>query len=634
MMLLILTTLFLTVLLSRPFNIILLLLSTFLVILERKGFVKANDEDIAILIMVFLFLTFLNSGMFSDKIPLVTDFAYFLHKSLALTKGYYNQDFNAGYEEVVESFYPPLLLLLPHFLRPFFGIEFSFRIVHFLCFLFPSISLYVLARYLKIKHTFLPSLLFLAFNHIYFFHGDTGPYLALGFSLLSVLYALKGEHAKMALLCALTLLSHLTVFISTIILNALLLRASQRRWLLLSLLPSAIYLPSVIHFMLDSRCSPFLLSLLNKLQKPLLTLEVAFLRDIFFDSIPILLFGFLSPFYVKKRPIKKIVQASILISELAVAICLVQQLDVFFPLNAVGRGRFFFCVRTFLILPSSLFISKSLSNKKVRSFVLFVLLYSLSLPLLFILRFWADTTDFIFVERFGDTFYSWQGLDLTTGIFRYKPKYSVQKIIEWLVQHRDNRSRVFWEASLGEDYGGGMLFITPIETGMPSVSYWHIFEEDFFENLEKIFTSHNIRYVVIYSDEWREALSNSSSFRQILSFPDGLSLYEFSDAPRSFIQGAKAELIELSDHRMKWLLNTSRAGEVVISFRYSPRWHAFLDGEEVYLRREPEFHFMAVNVEAGEHELELVYQKGMFLTAVELITGASLFFLGVLALWK
>jgi hypothetical protein len=96
----------------------------------------------------------------------------------------------------------------------------------------------------------------------------------------------------------------------------------------------------------------------------------------------------------------------------------------------------------------------------------------------------------------------------------------------------------------------------------------------------------------------------------------------------------QADVIESGPQAHRLAISARRPAVLVLALLYFPGWQAFVDGEEVLLRRDAQTGFVSVNVPAGQHEVRIRFGSTPIRDAGWIATALTFLGLAGITLWR
>lgn len=591
---------------------------------------------IFIVLLAFVIFTFYKAGIFYNEPLVMNDYPYLFYRTWlvndVLIPTYGNiigwvPYFQAGYVELYD--YPPGIFLLNFFVKIITGLStlLSFRLLIFLSFISSIIAIFLFSY--KFTNSIwvgvLTSTFWVAWRHYYFIEGATPFYFSLSFMLLSlVAYKLWYEKNNIkffflsSLSSGLSFLLHPEVFFHLILLIFIfhLIFFKKKKLIyffaliLISTIISSVYLAEGIKGLNYSVASWAKQSDAWGMQ--VFDASNAFLNDYLYEStVPFFLTIFCIPtLYLMKKGINDINKYFIVVIFLLIIIMFVMSfIQLFypkFPINIFRAGRSSHILRIFILIFASyslISILKALNidkneNKLITGFIVSLLL----IFLIFNFTYFYNTLTSSDYSQFkkvywGNSFKDVYQLNFTKGIFRFEPKQGFSELINWL-NNKDIKSRVLVEDSITRRLGGQVAASLPFFTNktfiggpypMVQVADYdrNAYEGIFFgknitsftyEEFEKRLIDFNVKYIIVWSSDAIDFLSNNKNFNKIFVSSDNLfNIFEYEKINESYSYQDLDVKVELP--YIKVFSNES-IDKAVIKFTYDENWNSLNNIEE------------------------------------------------------
>jgi len=608
-------------------------------ILKKEHLKKISNHlapIIFIALLVFIISTFYKAGIFNNEPLVMNDYPYLFYRTWLVTDvlipKYGNiigwvPYFQAGYVELYD--YPPGIFLFTFLVKLVTGLStlMSFRFLIFLSFISATIAIFLFSyKFTKsIWVGVLSSAFWIAWRHYYFIEGATPFYFSLSFMLLSLVsYKLWYEVNKVkffylsSLFSGLSFIFHPEVFFFLILLififHLIFFKKKKLVYLvvliLISISISSIYLTEGVKGLKYSVAS-------WKKQPDVWGTQVfdasnVFLNDYLYQStVPLFLtiFG-VSTLYLMKKGISDINKYIILVILLIITIMFgfnfIQLFYAEFPINIFRAGRASYILRIFILTYASYSLVTILSNLNIEinknKIIVGLIVSILLIYFYFNLNYFYNvltSSDYSQFKKvyWNNSFQEVYQLNFTKGIFSFEPKKGFLELIDWL-NNKNIDSRILVEDSTTRRLGGHVLASLPFLTNKTFISGPYptiqvanydrnVYEGIFFgknirnftyEEFEKILVDFNVKYLIVWSDDAIDFLSNGKNFNRIFVTSDNfLHIFEYTKINESYSYQNLDVKVELP--YIKVFSNKS-INEATIKFTYDENWNSMNNIEE------------------------------------------------------
>lgn len=131
--------------------------------------------------------------------------------------------------------------------------------------------------------------------------------------------------------------------------------------------------------------------------------------------------------------------------------------------------------------------------------------------------------------------------------------------------------------------------------------------------------NYNVKYLIVWSDSFKDFLSDFSSNSEashthlgLIAEIERFSIYEYLNCPKSYIiqndDILSSEVIRFDEKQIIVYVNVLKPTDVTISSTYFPLWHAYVDGVETSVFSSNNFISVCLP-ESGEHEVIFIYEE-------------------------
>ena len=518
-----------------------LLLAVFIFLLvsrKKKTKIEIPKKELVyptIILILVLFL-FIRSSIFDFSGPIVmTDNPFYFYKSEIMFKhilegntgtSYHSFDFWDAKHNLVGFGFEE-----QSFLIGFYSFVFNLDLVAvfrlFVLFSF-LIAVFGFYHFTKLKFgtstAFFVSVLFVSFTNHQFTTGQVSMYLGIGVSLFIFYFhdRLKRRNLIVPLLFMNLAWIHLVIFLLTLtvfLIYSIVGKKQYWKGAALFLISIAFfYVLGNIHGLLHSLFSGE--SLFVVYMPHLMSTYEIFFNFYFKNSFAVFVLGFLG--LISSRKSKWFFILAVLFSLL-----IANQFLINYPLQIYIS----FYIRTLFCFFAGFLIFRFLNEKKnkvLTSLIISIFLVDVLFYQSYLFQVWQDTNNPFFEYINIGTFYEWEKLNLTNGIFSFELNPHFSDVVEFINSQSSGDYRVLVEDSLYREWGGyvtglldvytdGMFVTGPYITTVPTEFFSYdsvIFGENISDYTIQEFNGKldkfNVKYLVAWTEEFKIFLNRES----------------------------------------------------------------------------------------------------------------------------